>query len=98
MQFFVVLAQAIGHAETGAVIHGACQAAQEQLGIKAPASYKEMAGFDPIPAIAAALDPSTFAAAVERGRRLSLEEAIGLIEEVARLPVVEPRSADHLLH
>jgi hypothetical protein len=83
MQFFVVAAPVIRHAETGAVIHGACQAAQEQLGIKAPASYVEMGGIDPIPLIAAELGDASFAAAVERGRRLSLEEAFDLIEEVS---------------
>ena len=78
-----VAAPTLGHAQTGAVIHGACQAAQEQLGIRAPASYVEMAGFDPIPMIAAELGDVAFADAVERGRRLSLEEAIDLIEEVS---------------
>jgi predicted ATPase len=83
MQFFVAAAPLIGHAETGAVIHGACQAAQEQLGIRPPASYVEMAGVDPIPIIGAELGPETFEAAIERGRGLSLEDAIDLIDEVA---------------
>ena len=83
MQFFVVAAPMVGYAEMGAVIHGACQAAQEALGIRAPASYAEMAGMDPIPLLRAELGEVRFADAVERGRRLSLEEAFDLIEEVS---------------
>jgi hypothetical protein len=81
-QFYVVAAPMIGQAESGAVIHGACQAAFERLGIRPPASYQDLAGTDPIPLIEAQLGPEVFAAAVERGRRMSIEEAVDLIDEV----------------
>jgi hypothetical protein len=58
------------------------QAAFEQLGVRPPAGYQELAGFDPIPDIRAALGPEGFEEAVTRGRRLSLDEAVDLIEEV----------------
>jgi predicted ATPase/class 3 adenylate cyclase len=63
--------------------HGAVQAAKEELGIVSPSSYVEMAGVDPIPMITAELGAEACAAAVERGRRPSLEEALDVIEEVS---------------
>ena len=46
----------------------------------------DLAGTDPIPLIEAELGAEAFAAAVERGRRLSVEEAVDLIDEVTATP------------
>jgi predicted ATPase len=82
-QFFVIGAPLIGHAEAGAVVHGACQGAFERMGIRPPATYEDLVGTDPIPLIESQLGVEAFAAAVDRGRRLSVEEAIDLIGDVA---------------
>ena len=82
LQFAVIGSAMSGAAEVGATIHGAAQAAFEQLGVRPPAGYEDLAGFDPIPDIRDALGPEGFEEAVARGRRLSLEEAVDLIEEV----------------
>ena len=82
MQFLVMAASQTGQADLGAVIHGAIQTAVDELGISSPASYQRMVGEDPIPSIMADLGADAFAAAVERGRRLSLEGALDLIDEV----------------
>jgi predicted ATPase/class 3 adenylate cyclase len=79
MQFFVVAAERLRRFESSAVMHGACQAAQERLGIRAPAGYSEMTGIDPVPTLQERLG-AAFAAAVERGRRLTLEAAVDFIE------------------
>ena len=83
MQFVVVASHRVGLSEDAAVIHGASQAAQERLGIRAPAGYREMTGVDPLPMLEEGLGAAMFAAAVERGRRLTLEAAVDLIEEIA---------------
>ena len=73
------------------------QPIREQLGIQPPASYAQQTGGDPIPSIADELGAEAFAAAVERGRRLSLEGALDVIEElVADLPVESRRSTGAL--
>jgi hypothetical protein len=82
-QFFVVVAPMIGRPEVGAMIHGACQAAFERMGIRPPATYEEFVGMDPLPGIEAQLGADAFAAALDSGRRMSIEEAVDLIEEVA---------------
>lgn len=79
-QFFVVAALLLGQPETGAIVHGALQTALEQLGIRPPASYVELSGSDPIPVLLETLGKDRFDAALERGRRMSLEEAIDLID------------------
>jgi predicted ATPase/class 3 adenylate cyclase len=76
----VIVAQALGRPEAGAAAHGARLVAMEQLGIRPPASYAEIAGDDPLPALTEALGEEGFAAAVERGRRMSIEEVIDLFD------------------
>jgi predicted ATPase/class 3 adenylate cyclase len=80
MQFGVIVAPMLGRFDVAAEVHGAAQGAFEQLGMRAPASYEELGGVDPIPAVRSALGPAAFDEAVERGRRLSLEQAVDLIE------------------
>jgi predicted ATPase/class 3 adenylate cyclase len=83
LQFAVIVAPALGRPDAAAMIHGAAQGAFERLGIRSPASYEELGGVDPLPMIAAALGPESYDACVARGRRLSIEEATDLIEEMA---------------
>jgi predicted ATPase/class 3 adenylate cyclase len=80
LQFAVMAAQLLGRPELAATIHGAAQASFEQLGIRTPATYEELTGVDPIPTIRAALGQDPFDEAVARGRRLSLDEAVDLVE------------------
>jgi predicted ATPase len=82
-QFFVVGAPMIGRSDAGAIVHGACEAAFERLGIRPPATYEDLAGTDPLPGIEAQLGAEAFGAALDHGRRLSIEEAVDLIEEIA---------------
>jgi predicted ATPase/class 3 adenylate cyclase len=86
MQFGVIVAPMLGRFDVAAQVHGAAQAAHEQLGIRAPASYREIGGMDPIPGIRRALGPAGFDEAVERGRRLTLEEAVDLMETLVDEP------------
>jgi predicted ATPase/class 3 adenylate cyclase len=79
-QFFVVAALPLDLPEIGTIVHGALQTALEQLGIRPPASYVELSGSDPIPVLRETLGRERFEAALERGRRMSLEEAIDLID------------------
>jgi predicted ATPase/class 3 adenylate cyclase len=83
LQFGVMICPLMGRPAIAAELHGSIQAVFERLGIRPPASYEELGGTDPLPMIREALGAEAYAAAVERGRRLSLEEAIDLIEEVA---------------
>jgi predicted ATPase/class 3 adenylate cyclase len=85
LQFGVVAISMIGRPHDAAVLHGAVQAALEQMGIRPPASYVDMTGTDPIPSIRAALGEDAFDAAVDRGRRCSLEAAVDLVEEARAL-------------
>ncbi len=83
LQFGVIATPMLGRFDVAAQVHGAAQAAFERLGIRSPASYEELGGVDPIPSIRSDLGPEAFEEAVERGGRLTLEEAVDLIEEVA---------------
>jgi predicted ATPase/class 3 adenylate cyclase len=85
LQFGVLVGPMLGRSDVAAQVHGAAQAAFEQLGIRSPASYEVLGGRDPIPGIRAALGPAGFDEAVERGRHLSVEEAVDLMEEVAEV-------------
>ena len=53
------------------------------MGIRPPASYEDLVGMDPLPMLRQTLGSTAFDEAVAAGRRLSLEEAIDLTEEVA---------------
>jgi hypothetical protein len=83
LQFVVVVSPMMGRPDLGATIHGAAQGAFDRMGIRPPADYMELVGMDPIPILQEALGPEAYDAAVAAGRRLSLEEAIDLTEEVA---------------
>jgi hypothetical protein len=83
MQFAVVLAPLAGLPDLAATIHGAVLGTLERMGIRSPASYEDFGGTDPIPMVQAALGSEAFEEAVARGRKLSIEEAIDLIEAAA---------------
>ena len=69
-----------GRPDVAATIHGAAQAAFDRLGVRSPASYQDLAGFDPLPQLRDALGADGFETAMQDGKRLSLEEAVDLIE------------------
>jgi predicted ATPase len=83
LQFVVVVSPMIGRPDLGATIHGAAQGAFDRMGIRPPASYGDLVGYDPVPMLVETLGRDAFEEAYAAGRRLSLEDAIDLTEEVA---------------
>jgi predicted ATPase/class 3 adenylate cyclase len=83
LQFAVLVAPMLGRADMAATIHGAALAASAQLGIRPNVSYQDLIGTDPLPMLIETLSQEGFEEAVERGRRLSLEEAVDLVQEAA---------------
>jgi predicted ATPase len=84
LQEGVVLSVAFGRAEDAAVLSGAFAALCERYGIRPPRSLQHfLDGQDPSAGIRAALEPRMHEAAVERGRRMTIDEAVDLVFRVA---------------
>jgi hypothetical protein len=76
----VLMAAMLGRFEDGAEINGAFDALCERYGVRPPASLDRfIATNDPFVVIRAGLPPETFAAAYERGRRMTLDEAVAAV-------------------
>ena len=89
----VLMAVMVARFEEAAVLEGAFDALCERYAVRPPASLgRFIANIDPFAATKAALDPEVYEANVERGRRLSLDEAVAMVVKlgadasVARLP------------
>jgi hypothetical protein len=79
----VLMAAAIGRFETGAELEGAFEALCERYGVRPPGALNVLFHqFDPFAAIRETLPPEVRAAAVDRGRRMTLGEAVAVIAEL----------------
>ncbi len=76
----VLIGALTGHFEEAAEIHGAFDALCDRYGVRPPAALTRFVGqLDPFAQTRATLDPGVWTAAYERGRRLTLDEAVGLV-------------------
>ena len=77
----VLLGALTGRFEEAAQIHGAFDALCERYGVRPPLALSEFVGRqrDPFELTRQNLEPSSWAAAYERGRRMTLEEAVDMI-------------------
>jgi predicted ATPase len=82
-----VLAAAMGgRFEDAAELIGAFEASCERYGVRPPAALNRfIATKDPFAATREALPPDVFAAAMERGRRLDLNEAVAKVAELGEV-------------
>ena len=80
----VLIAVYSGHAEEGALITGAFDAAGERYGIRPPAGLERFAMTqDPFQLVREAMSPEEFEARYAEGRRMSLGEAVELVSAIA---------------
>ncbi len=76
----VLLGALTGHFEEAAEIHGAFDALCDRYGVRPPAALAIFVGRqDPFAMTKKGLDPDVWSAAYERGRRLTLDEAVALV-------------------
>lgn len=79
----VLMAAALGRHETGAELEGAFEALCERYGVRPPGALNVLFHqFDPFAAIRDALPSDVRAAAVDRGRRMTLGEAVAITAEL----------------
>ena len=79
----VLMAVMVGQFEEAAVLEGAFEALCERYAVRPPAALgRFIANIDPFATTRAALDPEVYEANVERGRRLSLDEAVAMVVKV----------------
>ncbi len=84
LQPLVVLLLRAGQPTAGAIVLGALDEAIERFGMRPPASFQIVTGVaDPEAAFEGALGTEAFAAARERGRKLSLEGAVDVVERAS---------------
>jgi len=80
----VLMAAMLGRFEEGAELDGAFEANCERYGVRPPAGLSRfIQNQDPFAAIRAALPANVYAAARERGRRMSLDDAVAKVIELA---------------
>ncbi|MET0773820.1 MAG: hypothetical protein ABWZ82_12100, partial [Candidatus Limnocylindrales bacterium] len=79
----VLIASMLGRLEDAARLSGAFESLCERYGVRPPGRLASfIGGIDPVAAARAAMPAEAFAAAVETGRRMSLDEAVALIVEL----------------
>jgi predicted ATPase/class 3 adenylate cyclase len=79
----IVMANMTERFEDGAVVAGAFEALCQRYGVRPPAGLDRFLRLeDSLGALAASLDSETFEAAYDRGRRLSLGEAVELVVDM----------------
>ncbi len=84
LQVAAILLIDSGYPEEGAVVIGAFEALCERYGVRPPAGLDRMIrSQDPMARATGALGPAALAAALERGSRMGVQEAIDLIIAVA---------------
>lgn len=82
----VLIASMVGRPEDVARLRGAFEGVCERYAVRPPASLERFVGdIDPIGPARERLGPEAFAAAVERGRAMSLDDAVALIVELGDL-------------
>ncbi|MGH8775197.1 MAG: hypothetical protein ACRDWI_08500 [Jiangellaceae bacterium] len=83
MQEAIVIATALDRPDTAALLTGAFEGLCERHGARPPAALQRFLDrHDPFAAARDALDAEELQAAVARGRRVSLDEAMALIVEL----------------
>ncbi len=83
LQIGAIVALEAGRPEDAAVLLGATETLSERYGVTPPAGLAWLIqSRSPDERVAALLEPDVLAAALERGRRLSLDDAIDLIVEI----------------
>jgi hypothetical protein len=83
MQEGIVIARALDRPDVAALLTGAFEGLCERHGVRPPGDMQRfLQGQDPFPAAHAALGDEDFQAAVARGRRMSLDEAMAVIVEL----------------
>ena len=79
----VLVASVMGRPETAAELIGAFDASCERYGVRPPAALERfIQEHNPFVATREALSPATYEAAYERGRRLSLDEAVARVADL----------------
>ena len=91
LQVAAIVALEAGRPEDAAVLFGAMETLSERYGVKPPAGLAWLIKTQaPEERVAALLEPDVLAAALERGRRLSLDEAVELVVRIeSELPAAE---------
>jgi predicted ATPase/class 3 adenylate cyclase len=90
----VLMASMLGRTEDAARLSGAFESLCQRYGVRPPASLERFIGdLDPLGPARASLSPEAFAAAVEEGRHLSLDEAVALIVELGDAARAAPVAA-----
>jgi hypothetical protein len=80
----ILMASMAGRFEDGAVVAGAFEALCERYGVRPPAGLDRFLRVeDAFKSLAVALGAETYEAAYDRGRRLSLDEAVDLVVDLA---------------
>jgi hypothetical protein len=79
----VLMASMLRRPEEAARLSGAFEGLCERYGVRPPASLETFIGdIDPVGSARVELGPEAFAEAFERGRQMSLDEAVALIVEL----------------
>lgn len=79
----VLMASMLGRPEEAARLSGAFEGLCQRYGVRPPASLERFIGeMDALATVRDALTPEAFAAAVEHGRRMTLDEAVALVAEL----------------
>jgi hypothetical protein len=87
----VILTQRLGRFEDAAVLQGAFEALCERYGVRPPAGLDRLLAIaDPMLEVRASVPPDRVAEALERGRRMSLDEAVAMILRVAEEAATAP--------
>ena len=93
----VLLGALTGHFEEAAEIHGAFDALCDRYGVRPPAALSTFVGrLDPFTMTRQGLDPDVWSAAYERGRRLTLDEAVAVVVAVGDTAGILDRPSDQL--
>ena len=86
----VLVAAIVGRFEDAAELIGAFEASCERYGVRPPAALSTfIKSHDPFAATIEALSPEAYAAAYERGRRLSLDEAVAKVADLGDAMAVD---------
>jgi predicted ATPase/class 3 adenylate cyclase len=78
-----IVALEAGRPEDAAVLLGAFEGLSERFGVRPPAPAESFLMVDPYASVGELLDPEELAAALARGRRFSLDEAVALVIRIA---------------
>jgi predicted ATPase/class 3 adenylate cyclase len=82
----VLIGALIGHFDEAAMLHGAFDALCDRYGVRPPAALETfVGGQDPFRLTREGMESGPFSAAYERGRRMTLDEAVDLVVELGEV-------------